>query len=153
MPEDIQECMRALIAQHGSALAVLMALRQHLEAQQNDEQTDSLENHVPHIDVPVEFNQGTSESAHEHRNHLQRERRAKQREQPSFCNDALQLFRDEDASTPGRWDCGEMDTICGFYSAKMWIKERSTKSTNNNPQFSLCCENGKVLLPNLLATP
>jgi hypothetical protein len=36
---------------------------------------------------------------------------------------------------------------------KMWIKERSTKSTNNNPQFSLCCENGKVLLPNLLATP
>ncbi len=24
---------------------------------------------------------------------------------------------------------------------------------NNNPQFSLCCENGKVLLPNLLATP
>jgi hypothetical protein len=27
------------------------------------------------------------------------------------------------------------------------------KSTNNNPQFSLCCENGKVLLPNLPATP
>jgi len=24
---------------------------------------------------------------------------------------------------------------------------------NNNPQFSLCCENGKVLLPNLPATP
>jgi len=24
---------------------------------------------------------------------------------------------------------------------------------NNHPQFSLCCENGKVLLPNLLATP
>jgi hypothetical protein len=27
------------------------------------------------------------------------------------------------------------------------------KSSNNNPQFSLCCENGKVLLPSLLATP
>jgi hypothetical protein len=27
-----------------------------------------------------------------------------------------------------------------------------TNSTNNNPQFSLCCENGKVLLPNLPAT-
>ncbi len=26
-------------------------------------------------------------------------------------------------------------------------------STNNNPQFFLCCENGKVLLPNLPATP
>jgi hypothetical protein len=35
----------------------------------------------------------------------------------------------------------------------MWIKERLAKSKNNNPQFSLCCENGKVLLPNLLATP
>ncbi len=56
-------------------------------------------------------------------------------------------------STLGRWDSGEMDTICGFYRAKMWIKEQSAKSRNNNPQFSLCCENGKVLLPNLLATP
>jgi hypothetical protein len=35
----------------------------------------------------------------------------------------------------------------------MWIKERSAKSKNNNPQFSLCCENGKVLLPNLPTTP
>jgi hypothetical protein len=35
----------------------------------------------------------------------------------------------------------------------MWIKERSAKSTNNNPQFSLCCENDKVLLPSLRATP
>jgi hypothetical protein len=34
----------------------------------------------------------------------------------------------------------------------MWIKERFAKLTNNNPQFSLCCENGKVLLSNLLAT-
>jgi hypothetical protein len=34
----------------------------------------------------------------------------------------------------------------------MWIKERSAKS-NNHPQFFLCCENGKVLLPNLPATP
>jgi hypothetical protein len=78
--------------------------------------------------------------------------RAKQREHPSLRNDALQLFRDEDVSALGRWDYGEMDTICGFCNAKMWIKERSTKS-NNHPQFFLCCENGKVLLPNLPATP
>ncbi len=45
--------------------------------------------------------QGTSESAHERRNRLQRERRAKQREQPSFHNDPLQLFRDGDASPQG----------------------------------------------------
>jgi hypothetical protein len=35
----------------------------------------------------------------------------------------------------------------------MWIKERSAKLSNNNPPFSLCCENGKVLLLNLLTTP
>ncbi len=97
--------------------------------------------------------QGTSESAHEHCNCLQRERRVKQREHPSLRNAALQLFRDGDVSAPGQWDCGEMDTICGSCNAKMWIKERSAKSTNNNPQFSLCYENGKVLLPNLPATP
>jgi hypothetical protein len=96
--------------------------------------------------------EGTSESAHERHNRLRRESRAKQREHLSLRNDALQLFGDEDASDPGRWDYGEMDTICGFYNAKMWIKERSAKS-NNHPQFSLCCENGKVLLPNLPATP
>jgi len=86
-------------------------------------------------------------------NRLRREHCAKQCEQPSLRNDTLQLFGNKDASAPGRWDCGEMDTICGFCSAKMWIKERSAKSTNNNPQFYLCCENGKVLLPNLPRTP
>jgi hypothetical protein len=120
--------MRALIAQHGNALATLTAFRQHLEAQRNDKQTDYLENLVPHIDVLAEFNQGMLESVHECRNRLQRERCAKQCEQPSFRNDALQLFGDEDASTPGRWDCGEMDIICGFCSAKMWIKEQLAMS-------------------------
>jgi len=111
-----------------------------------------LENHVPHIDVPVTFNQDTSESAHEHHSRLQRKRCAKQcikstkpsetsKErsnrvcqeqqtvqqatacaQPSLGNDALQLFRDEDASALGRWDCGKMDTICGFYNAKCGSK-------------------------------
>ncbi len=94
-----------------------------------------------------------SESAHERRNRLQREWRAKQRTksagpsetlqeqsnrlcrkrrtvqqatapaQPSLGSDALQLFRDEDMLAPGQWDCGEMDTIYGFYNAKMWFKE------------------------------
>jgi hypothetical protein len=70
MPEDIQERMRALITQHGSALVALTTLQQHLEAQQNDEQTNSLENHVPHIDVPAKFNQGMLESACERHNRL-----------------------------------------------------------------------------------
>jgi hypothetical protein len=132
MAEDIQERIRALIAQHGSVLAALTALRQHLEAQRNDEETDSLENHVPHINVPTEFNQGTSESACGHHNRLKREWHVKQREQPSLRCDALQLFGHKDASAPGRWDCGEMDTICEFCSTKMWIKERSAKSRKNH---------------------
>ncbi|CAK9260196.1 unnamed protein product [Sphagnum jensenii] len=97
MAEDIQERMRAFIVQHGKVSAAFTALRQHLEAQQNDEQIDSLENHVPHIDVLIEFNQGTLESARERHNHLKREQHAKQREQPSLRSDALQLFGDEDA--------------------------------------------------------
>jgi hypothetical protein len=89
MLENIQERMRALITQHGSVLAALTALWQHLEAQRNDEQTDSLENLVPHINVLAEFNQGTSKSAHECRNHLQKKRRVEQREQPSLRIDTL----------------------------------------------------------------
>jgi len=65
--------MRALIAQHGSALVALAALQQHPEGQQNDEQIDFLENHVPHINVPTEFNQNMLESTREHRNRLLRE--------------------------------------------------------------------------------
>jgi len=125
--------MHALIAQHGNVLTALTALRQHLEAQWNDEQTNSLENHVPHIDVPTKFNQGMLKFARERHNRLKRERHAKQREQPSFRCDALQLFGDKDASALGRWDCGEMDTIYEFCNAKMWIKERSTKSRKNHP--------------------
>jgi hypothetical protein len=59
-------------------LGALAALRQQLEAQLNDEKNDSLENLVPHINVPTEFNQDTSESARERHNYMQRERRAKQ---------------------------------------------------------------------------
>jgi hypothetical protein len=34
----------------------------------------------------------------------------------------------------------------------MWIKERLEKLNNNNPQFTLCCENGKVMLLSLPTT-
>ncbi len=141
---------RTLITQHGSALA---AFQQHPEGQQNDEQINSLENLVPHINVPAKFNQDMSKSACERRSRLLREWRARQRielvrpsempqersnrlcrerrtiqqaaarAQPSLSNDALQLFGDEDVSALARWDCGEMDTICGFCNAKMWIKK------------------------------
>jgi hypothetical protein len=44
MPKGIQECMCALIAQHGSVLVALAAFWQQPEAQYNDEQIDFLEN-------------------------------------------------------------------------------------------------------------
>jgi hypothetical protein len=38
----------------------------------------SLENHVPHINAPIEFNQDMSESARERHNRLQKKQRARQ---------------------------------------------------------------------------
>ncbi len=80
---------------------------------------------------------GPSEMPQERSNCLCQEQRTVQQAttcaQPSLGNDALQLFIDEDASAPARWDYGKMDTICGFCNAKMWIKERLAKSSNNNP--------------------
>jgi hypothetical protein len=78
MPEDIQEHMRALIAQHGNVLAALATFQQYPEAQQNDKQTDSLENHVPLINALAKFNQDTSKSEHECCNGLQRKWHARQ---------------------------------------------------------------------------
>ncbi len=60
-------------------MAALAAFQQHPKAQHNDEQTNSLENHVPHINVPTKFNQDTSEFTREHHNRLLRERHARQR--------------------------------------------------------------------------
>src|SRR5215510_11179269 len=35
---------------------------------------------------------------------------------------------------------------CPKCSAKHWIEERTTNSSIQNPQFSMCCANGKVSL-------
>jgi hypothetical protein len=78
-------------------LTTLAVLRQQPKAQQNDEQTDSLENVVPRINVPIEFNQNTIESAIELCNRLQKEWRAKQHTESVG---SLQLFGDEDALAP-----------------------------------------------------
>jgi hypothetical protein len=33
------------------------------------------------------------------------------------------LFANEDTLALAQWDCEEMDIICGFCNAKMWIEE------------------------------
>jgi hypothetical protein len=35
---------------------------------------------------------------------------------------------------------------------KCGLKKQLAKLSNNNPQFSLCCENGKILLSSLPTT-
>jgi hypothetical protein len=70
MPEDIQECMRTLIVQHGSVLAALATLQQHPKAQHNDEQTNSLKSHFPNINAPTKFNHDMSKFTREHCNRL-----------------------------------------------------------------------------------
>jgi hypothetical protein len=78
-----------------------------------------------------------SETPQEQNNRLHREQQTVQqataRAQLFLGNDTLQLFGNEDVSAPTRWDCGEMDTIYGFYNVKMWIKDWLAKSNNNNP--------------------
>jgi len=46
---------------------------------------------------------------------------------------------------------GEMTTVCGKCGALHFLEERSASSTCTNPQFTLCCAQGKVRLPPLAA--
>jgi len=59
-----------------------------------------LENPIPHINVLAKFNQNTSESTHERRNRLQRERRARQRikstEPSEMSQDEVIVYVDND---------------------------------------------------------
>lgn len=43
---------------------------------------------------------------------------------------------------------------CGNFSTTMWYAERSCKArTSADPTFSICCQDGKVLLPKFNQTP
>ena len=43
-------------------------------------------------------------------------------------------------------DCGHMVHRCKHCKARMWLGERLAKSKKGDPEFSLCCRNGKVSL-------
>ncbi|KAH9620971.1 hypothetical protein KSS87_023892 [Heliosperma pusillum] len=48
----------------------------------------------------------------------------------------------------GYWDIGDPDYECEKCHAQMWYQERIGKDRGTRrPQFSLCCSNGKVVLP------
>jgi len=48
---------------------------------------------------------------------------------------------------------GEMTTVCGKCNALHFLEERAASSSCTNPQFTLCCTQGKVRLPPLAPPP
>jgi hypothetical protein len=74
------------------------------------------------------------ESTRERHNRLKRERHAKQHEQPSLRSDTLQLFGDEDASAPGRWDVEKWTQYVDFEVQKCGSKndQQSRGRTTHN---------------------
>jgi len=52
-----------------------------------------------------------------------------------------------------RHNLGEMTTVCGKCGALHFLEERVALSSCANPQFTLCCAQGKVTLPPLAPPP
>jgi hypothetical protein len=52
-----------------------------------------------------------------------------------------------------RHTLSEMTTMCGKCCALHFLDERATSSSRANPQFTLCCAQGKVTLPALAPPP
>jgi len=52
-----------------------------------------------------------------------------------------------------RHTLGEMTTMCGKCGALHFLEERAASSSCANPQFTLCCAQGKVTLPPLAPPP
>jgi hypothetical protein len=48
---------------------------------------------------------------------------------------------------------GEMTTVCGKCNALHFLEERAASNSCANPQFTLCCAQGKVTLPPLAPPP
>lgn len=50
-------------------------------------------------------------------------------------------------------DLGDPTYKCPFCGALMWFAEKVKNSSNGNPEFSLCCNRGKVQLPRVRPPP
>jgi len=52
------------------------------------------------------------------------------------------------------WDAGDAEYTCRCCQAKVWYQERTRLTCNPiNPKFSICCGDGKVVLPLLTQPP
>ncbi|KAH9602305.1 hypothetical protein KSS87_012983 [Heliosperma pusillum] len=69
-------------------------------------------------------------------------------------NDASNVVPQSTTDWEGYWDIGDPDYECEKCHAQMWYQERIGKDRGTRrPQFSLCCSNGKVVLPYFAKPP
>ena len=52
-----------------------------------------------------------------------------------------------------RYDCGNMDAVCPFCGALMFLGERVHPSTRAAPRFQMCCKGDKIELPKIDSPP
>ncbi|OAD68566.1 hypothetical protein PHYBLDRAFT_172987 [Phycomyces blakesleeanus NRRL 1555(-)] len=56
-------------------------------------------------------------------------------------------------SEPAVDNRGDMDIECQFCGAMMWAHEKNSRSSLRSPMFSMCCNKGKHVLPQIEPTP
>lgn len=83
---------------------------------------------------------------------------------PSFSYVSINLYKNikiqlhnigriSNNDTPPRHSLGLMNAECSSCHARLFIQERTSRSSLRNPTFNLCCQEGTVELPQLNPTP
>ncbi|OAD70579.1 hypothetical protein PHYBLDRAFT_148500 [Phycomyces blakesleeanus NRRL 1555(-)] len=63
------------------------------------------------------------------------------------------IARLQNISEPEIDSRGNMDVVCRFCGALMWLKEKDTDLSIRRSKFNMCCGKGKYVLPSLEPTP
>ncbi|KAJ7728602.1 hypothetical protein DFH07DRAFT_723045, partial [Mycena maculata] len=65
----------------------------------------------------------------------------------------LRLAREPYTEPAARHDLGRMNVRCKHCKALHWVDEQVSSSPAGRPQFGMCCDHGKVVLPKLREAP
>jgi len=130
---------------HANAQMLLHSDRQH-----ETHNADSQAHQGQHEQLP--------QKRHQEIQNIDRQARSAQRELDCTNqggNQVIPLARREfDGSHRGLCHTfGEMTTVCGKCGALHFLEERVASSSCTNPQFTLCCTQGKGRLPPLAPPP
>ncbi len=122
----------------------------HSNRQHEMHNTDPQAHQGQHEQLPEEHRQEIRNIDRQARNAQRELNRANQ-----GGNQMIPLARHEfDGSHRGfRHTLGEMTIVCGKCDALHFLEERAALSLCANPQFTLCCAQGKVTLPPLAPPP